>query len=39
MLAHIDVVDAEGTWKFGPFNGVVFENQIWGRGAVDDKGL
>ncbi|HHU69013.1 MAG TPA: M20 family metallopeptidase [Thermoanaerobacterales bacterium] len=38
MLAHIDVVDAEGTWKFGPFNGVVFENQIWGRGAVDDKG-
>ncbi len=38
ILAHIDVVDAEGTWKFAPFNGALFENQIWGRGAVDDKG-
>lgn len=38
ILTHIDVVDAEGTWKFDPFNGVLFENHIWGRGSMDDKG-
>lgn len=38
ILTHIDVVDAEGAWKFDPFSGVLYENHIWGRGSMDDKG-
>ncbi len=40
ILVHIDVVDAEEVdkWKFPPFSGQYFDNCIWGRGAMDDKG-
>lgn len=42
FLAHQDVVPVEaGTeaaWTHPPFDGVVSDGKIWGRGAVDDKG-
>jgi carboxypeptidase PM20D1 len=42
FLAHQDVVPIEpGTeakWTHPPFDGVIAEGFIWGRGAIDDKG-
>ena len=42
LLAHHDVVPVtpgtEGDWQHPPFDGVVAEDAVWGRGAVDDKG-
>ncbi|MDI1267420.1 MAG: M20 family peptidase [bacterium] len=42
MLAHQDVVPvAPGTdkdWKYPPYDGVVADGFIWGRGSWDDKG-
>ncbi|HUF78336.1 MAG TPA: M20/M25/M40 family metallo-hydrolase, partial [Thermoanaerobaculia bacterium] len=41
LLAHQDVVpvaeDAEARWTHPPFDGVVAEGYLWGRGALDDK--
>lgn len=39
LLAHQDVVPADdlGSWTHPPFAGVVDEEFIWGRGAIDDK--
>lgn len=37
--AHLDVVDAEKNgWENNPFNGVIKDGKIFGRGTVDDKG-
>lgn len=40
LLAHQDVVPIEpGTaWTHPPFQGVVADDYVWGRGAMDDKG-
>jgi carboxypeptidase PM20D1 len=42
LMAHQDVVPVtpgtEAAWKHPPFAGVIAENAVWGRGAVDDKG-
>ncbi len=42
LLAHQDVVPvAPGTekdWQYPPFDGVVADGFIWGRGSWDDKG-
>jgi carboxypeptidase PM20D1 len=42
VMAHQDVVPitpgTEKNWKYAPFSGVIAENAVWGRGAVDDKG-
>jgi len=38
LMAHQDVVPAEGDWKHPPFDGVVADGAVWGRGAIDDKG-
>jgi len=41
FLNHIDVV-SEGSnveWKYPPFAGVIAENKVWGRGAIDLKGV
>lgn len=41
FLNHIDVV-SEGTeagWRYPPFAGVIAENKVWGRGAIDLKGV
>lgn len=41
ILGHMDVVPAvsSGTeeWAFGPFEGVVADGFVWGRGTMDDK--
>lgn len=40
LLSHLDVVTAEeDKWEIPPFSGKVIDNFIWGRGAIDCKGL
>jgi carboxypeptidase PM20D1 len=43
FMAHLDVVPAdesEGSgWKYPPFSGTVAEGFVWGRGAIDCKGV
>jgi len=42
LMAHQDVVPitpgSEKSWTHPPFDGVVADNAVWGRGAIDDKG-
>jgi carboxypeptidase PM20D1 len=42
LLAHHDVVPVtagtEPDWRHPPFDGVIADRAVWGRGAVDDKG-
>src|SRR3954462_182874 len=40
LLAHMDVVgvDREG-WTFDPFGGEISDGYLYGRGAIDDKGM
>ena len=39
ILAHLDVVPVEGqTWDTAPFHLTIRENQLFGRGVMDDKG-
>jgi carboxypeptidase PM20D1 len=42
LLAHHDVVPVtpgtESDWRYPPFDGVVADGAVWGRGAVDNKG-
>ena len=41
LTAHYDVVPVisgtESIWEEEPFAGVISNNRIWGRGALDDK--
>ena len=41
LTAHYDVVPVipgtESIWEEAPFAGVISNNRIWGRGALDDK--
>ncbi|MCJ8163676.1 M20/M25/M40 family metallo-hydrolase [Pontibacter sp. E15-1] len=41
LSAHLDVVPVEEAtrtdWRFPPFQGLVQEGYIWGRGTMDDK--
>ncbi len=39
LMHHIDVVPAEGAWQVEPFSGRRLEGKVWGRGALDVKGL
>ena len=42
LLAHQDVVPvtpgSEADWKHPPFEGVIADDAVWGRGSIDDKG-
>jgi acetylornithine deacetylase/succinyl-diaminopimelate desuccinylase-like protein len=39
LLSHMDVVPANlKQWQVPPFSGEVKDGDIWGRGAIDDKG-
>jgi acetylornithine deacetylase/succinyl-diaminopimelate desuccinylase-like protein len=39
LLSHMDVVPASAKqWQVPPFSGEVKDGDIWGRGAIDDKG-
>jgi carboxypeptidase PM20D1 len=41
LMGHMDVVPVdpgtEDEWTHGPFEGVVADGFVWGRGALDDK--
>src|SRR5215467_4158149 len=40
LVAHMDVVPAEkARWTVDPFGAVVKDGYLYGRGAVDDKGM
>jgi len=40
LLSHIDVVGAVGRdWEIPPFSGAIRNGYVWGRGAIDCKGL
>ncbi len=40
LMHHMDVVGANrDTWRVPPFGGDVRDGYVWGRGAIDDKGL
>jgi carboxypeptidase PM20D1 len=41
LMGHLDVVPiepgTEGRWTYPPFEGLVVDGFIWGRGAIDNK--
>ncbi len=39
LLHHVDVVPAGEGWSRPPFGGTMHDGRIWGRGALDAKGL
>ena len=39
LLNHTDAVPAEGTWTHEPFSGHFDGVHVWGRGALDMKGI
>ncbi len=41
LLSHLDVVPANPAdgWTHGPFDGDIADGYVWGRGAVDMKGM
>jgi len=40
LMAHLDVVGVDKTkWTFDPFGGVIKDGYLYGRGAIDDKGM
>jgi carboxypeptidase PM20D1 len=42
LIGHLDVVPVEDEtlqhWTHPPFDGVIADGYVWGRGAMDDKG-
>ena len=38
IIGHLDVVPAQDDWKYSPFNATIDNNNIYGRGTIDDKG-
>jgi len=41
LMAHFDVVPVAGQeaeWRVPAFEGRIIDDQVWGRGALDDKG-
>ncbi|MCI8412323.1 MAG: dipeptidase PepV [Clostridia bacterium] len=38
IIGHLDVVPEGEGWTYPPFSGTIFDNKIYGRGAIDDKG-
>lgn len=41
LLNHIDVVPSgnDSLWEHPPFSGAIEEGYVWGRGAIDNKGM
>ena len=39
LLHHIDTVPVGEGWRYPPFAGEIRDGELWGRGAIDAKGL
>jgi len=40
LLAHLDVVGVDKSkWTVAPFGGIIKDGYLYGRGAIDDKGM
>jgi len=40
LMAHLDVVGVDKSkWTMDPFGGVIKDGYLYGRGAIDDKGM
>ncbi len=40
LLSHLDTVPADSdTWQHDPYAGTITGGMLWGRGALDDKGM
>jgi acetylornithine deacetylase/succinyl-diaminopimelate desuccinylase-like protein len=40
LLSHLDVVPADAKeWSVDPFSGIIKDGFVWGRGALDMKGM
>lgn len=37
LISHMDVVEANGDWKYPPFSGTIADGKVWGRGSADTK--
>ena len=37
LMSHHDVVDGDESWKTDPFNAVIKDGALWGRGTIDTK--
>ena len=38
IIGHLDVVPVGDGWTFEPFNPVISDGKLYGRGTTDDKG-
>ena len=38
IIGHLDVVPEGDGWKYPPYSGQLVDDEIWGRGTIDDKG-
>lgn len=38
IIGHLDVIPAGEDWTYPPFSATIFDNKVYGRGAIDDKG-
>ena len=38
IIGHLDVVPEGDGWKVPPYSGQLVDDEIWGRGTIDDKG-
>ena len=37
LMSHHDVVEGDETWETDPFNAVIKDDALWGRGTIDTK--
>lgn len=38
IIGHLDVVPEGEGWQYPPYSGALINDEIWGRGTIDDKG-
>ena len=38
IIGHLDVVPEGDGWQYPPYSGELVDDEIWGRGTIDDKG-
>ncbi len=37
IMSHMDVVEANGEWRYPAFSGKIADGKVWGRGSADTK--